>query len=179
MFFLEMEEWRQYMKELGIQEVVENLAAKGLPTEWPARVADPHDEHVFYLQKGKPWYESKCPRYEGYYLGSNSGGVKCCGTGGLLPGVVWYKTCSKGHENCPFFRKENEDGQQSVARSGGGNPCKGCPDRYTACSDHCKKPDFIAWKAEQKMIRENRRAHYALVDYTRKQVQKNRRKNER
>lgn len=63
--------------------------------------------------------------------------------------------------------------------SRGGNPCKGCPDRYTACADHCEKPERLAWVEEQKKIRENRRAHYALADYTRKQVQKNRRKNER
>lgn len=37
------------------------------------------------------------------------------------------------------------------------NPCKGCPDRYPGCSDHCKKPERQAWKAEQEKIRENRR----------------------
>ena len=39
------------------------------------------------------------------------------------------------------------------------NPCKGCPDRYTACSDHCKKDAFLKWKAEQDLIRKNRRAY--------------------
>ena len=37
------------------------------------------------------------------------------------------------------------------------NPCKGCPDRYTACADHCKKPEKLAWEAEQEKIRRNRR----------------------
>jgi endogenous inhibitor of DNA gyrase (YacG/DUF329 family) len=59
--------------------------------------------------------------------------------------------------------------------SRGGNPCRGCPDRYIACSDHCKKREFLEWQAEQKKIREARRAHYELADYTRKQIQKNRR----
>ena len=36
-------------------------------------------------------------------------------------------------------------------------PCKDCPDRYFACSDHCRKPDFLAWKQEQNTIRENKR----------------------
>lgn len=93
------------MEALGIQGVIDHLNAKGLPTEWPARVADPEGKTVFYLRKGKPHYESKCPYYEGYYLGGTSGAVKCSGTGELLPGVVWYTTCQKGHENCPFFQK--------------------------------------------------------------------------
>lgn len=59
--------------------------------------------------------------------------------------------------------------------SRGGNPCKGCPDRYTACSDHCKKQEFLAWQAEQKKIRDTRRDYYELADYTRKQILKNRR----
>ena len=37
------------------------------------------------------------------------------------------------------------------------NPCKGCQDRYPACSDHCEKPEFLAWKEEQALIRKNRR----------------------
>lgn len=36
------------------------------------------------------------------------------------------------------------------------NPCKGCPDRYPACSDHCKKPALLSWRAEQELIRKNR-----------------------
>jgi len=39
------------------------------------------------------------------------------------------------------------------------NPCRGCPDRYPACSDHCQKPEFLAWKAEQEKIRKNRAAY--------------------
>ena len=42
-------------------------------------------------------------------------------------------------------------------------PCKGCPDRYTACSDHCKKPEYLAWKAEQEKIREARRNYRSPV----------------
>lgn len=38
-------------------------------------------------------------------------------------------------------------------------PCHGCPYRYTACSDHCTRPEFLAWKAEQEKIRKNRAAY--------------------
>lgn len=43
--------------------------------------------------------------------------------------------------------------------SRGVSPCKGCPDRYTACSDHCKKPEFLKWLAEKKLVAKNRRAY--------------------
>ena len=43
------------------------------------------------------------------------------------------------------------------------HPCQGCPDRYPACSDHCRKEAFLAWKAEHKKIRENRQAYTAGV----------------
>ena len=43
------------------------------------------------------------------------------------------------------------------------NPCKGCPDRYPACSDHCQKPEHLKWKAERETIRENRRKHKSPV----------------
>ena len=54
------------------------------------------------------------------------------------------------------------------------NPCYGCPDRYPACSDHCKKPDFLAWREEQKRIRENRAKYDTTTDYTADQINKNR-----
>ena len=42
-------------------------------------------------------------------------------------------------------------------RSNRPNPCHGCPDRYRACSDTCKKPEYLKWKAEQELIRQNRK----------------------
>ena len=33
-------------------------------------------------------------------------------------------------------------------------PCKGCKDRYTACSDHCQKPEYLAWQEERKRVKE-------------------------
>ena len=41
--------------------------------------------------------------------------------------------------------------------------CQGCPDRYPACSDHCKKEEFLKEKAEKEKIRENRKAYYAPI----------------
>ena len=43
------------------------------------------------------------------------------------------------------------------------NPCKGCPDRYPACSGHCEKPEYLAHKEEQEKIRAARRAYYSPV----------------
>ena len=42
-------------------------------------------------------------------------------------------------------------------------PCKGCPDRYPACSGHCKKPDFLAYQAELEKIRKARKAYYSPI----------------
>lgn len=38
-------------------------------------------------------------------------------------------------------------------------PCKGCPDKVPACADHCRKPEYLAWREEQARIRK------AMKDY--------------
>ena len=38
-------------------------------------------------------------------------------------------------------------------------PCHGCPDRYPACSGHCEKPEYLAWRAELKRVKKNRRQY--------------------
>lgn len=54
-------------------------------------------------------------------------------------------------------------------------PCYGCSDRHIACSDHCQKPEFIAWKEEQDRIREAKRLESAIWGYTANEIRKNRR----
>lgn len=63
-------------------------------------------------------------------------------------------------------------------RSGRFNPCRGCPDRYSACSDHCTKPDFLKWKAEQETIRQNKRDYNRMNNYVFRQSERNRRERE-
>lgn len=46
-------------------------------------------------------------------------------------------------------------------------PCKGCPERFPACSDRCPKDargeyGYKAWKAYQKKIDDKRKAYNAL-----------------
>lgn len=43
------------------------------------------------------------------------------------------------------------------------NPCKGCPDRYPACSARCRKPEYLKWQSEQETIRKNRAAYWESV----------------
>ena len=50
-----------------------------------------------------------------------------------------------------------------ISRSSRHNPCMGCPDRYPACSDHCEKPEFNAYKAEQAKIKENRGKYWSPI----------------
>lgn len=104
--FVKQEVWRKYMKELGIQEAIDYLAAKGLPTEWPTRVIDPSEKYAVYLPEGKPWNKSTCPCYAGYYLLGGTGTVQCRTAGELLPGIVWLKVCSKEYCKCPFYKEE-------------------------------------------------------------------------
>lgn len=54
-------------------------------------------------------------------------------------------------------------------------PCKGCPDRVPACSDHCRKEDFLAWRQEQARIREARDRERELKSYVINEIRKNRR----
>ena len=30
-------------------------------------------------------------------------------------------------------------------------PCKNCPDHRQPCSDHCQKPEYLAWKDEKEV----------------------------
>ncbi len=55
------------------------------------------------------------------------------------------------------------------------HPCKGCTARYPACSDHCTKPEYLAYKAEQETIRKNRAAYSGMNDYVFRQSERNRR----
>lgn len=50
-----------------------------------------------------------------------------------------------------------------ISRSSRHNPCMGCQDRYPACSDHCKKPEFKAYKAEQEKIKKNRQKYWSPI----------------
>ena len=109
-FFMEEEKplvWRQYMEELGIQRIIDSLKQKGLPCQWPLKVADPNEP---YTLKAHPYmYPSRCPHFGGYWLRGGTGGVDCKAAGEMLPGVVWYEVCLKEFEKCPFYgRKETE-----------------------------------------------------------------------
>ena len=63
-----------------------------------------------------------------------------------------------------------------MMRGGRYNPCRGCQDRYPACSDHCEKPDFLEWKLEQALIRENRAKNRDNDAYTVDAIRKSRRR---
>ena len=38
-------------------------------------------------------------------------------------------------------------------------PCWKCKDRYPGCHDHCTKPEYLEYEAEQQKIREARAAY--------------------
>ena len=94
------------MNELGIQKTIDNLISRGRPSEWPTKVVDRNEFGAVFEAKGNPHYRSRCPRYEGYWLLGGTGSVQCNACEELLPGVVWYETCAKEYEKCPFFVTE-------------------------------------------------------------------------
>lgn len=63
-----------------------------------------------------------------------------------------------------------------MIRSGRNNPCRGCPDRYPGCSDHCTKPEKLAWNEEQETIRRNRAKVRDNDAYTVDAIRKSRRR---
>ena len=105
-FFDEPQKWRQYMEELGIQGVIDYLRAKDLPCEWPQKVPDPENPATLKATVTASSYKSRCPYYRGYWLCGGIGGVECAAAGEIIPGIVWYKTCSEKHIDCPFYKKE-------------------------------------------------------------------------
>ena len=63
-----------------------------------------------------------------------------------------------------------------TTRNGRLCPCKGCPDRYPGCSDHCRKDAYLRWKQEQDLIRANRAKGRDNDSYTVDAIRKNRRR---
>ena len=116
MFFFEKDPaWMQYINELGIQAVIDYLKGGGHPCGWPLYVADPSEKHVTFLPHGRGFsaYKSKCPNYEGYYLGGSRAAVKCTACPDLLPGIVVDTMCTKDFTACPYCRqKENTKNEQ-------------------------------------------------------------------
>lgn len=47
--------------------------------------------------------------------------------------------------------------------SGRNAPCRGCSDRHRACSDHCQKPEYMAYREELETIKRNRRKYICPV----------------
>lgn len=47
--------------------------------------------------------------------------------------------------------------------SGRNDPCNGCPDKVPACSDHCQKPDYLAFRERLDTIRKNRQKYICPV----------------
>lgn len=42
-------------------------------------------------------------------------------------------------------------------------PCKNCPEHRQPCSDHCQKPEYLAWKDENEKINKRHREHIGSI----------------
>ena len=89
----------------GFAAAKRHLEETGHPSTWITELVDTSDKHATFLKDGRPWYKSRCPNYEGYWLEGCTGSVQCGSYGGLLPGLMWDTTCKGGFEQCPFCTK--------------------------------------------------------------------------
>ena len=56
-------------------------------------------------------------------------------------------------------------------RNASGCPCKGCTDRYPACSDHCQKPEYLEYRKrmkERKEAEDKEKKSYPMSDAKKK-----------
>jgi hypothetical protein len=53
--------------------------------------------------------------------------------------------------------------EMEVPMSNRSGPCKGCEDRYTACSAHCQKEAYLKWRAELALIKKNRESYVTPI----------------
>lgn len=81
------------------------------PWEWILETVDPHAYGSIFLKNGRPWYQSECPYYQGYWLHGGTGSVQCGANSELLPGLHHHHFCRtpEGCEKCPQ-RKSNTGG---------------------------------------------------------------------
>lgn len=101
----------------GFAESKAYLESKGLPWGWIIKTADTSDKYTIYLKHGRPFYKSDCPNYKGYWADGVHGAVDCAACTSPLPSLMWDKTCKGEFTRCPFFGKEETDGQNNQ-----GNP---------------------------------------------------------
>ncbi len=87
----------------AFQKAYDKLKAGGHSTEWLLQAVDPDLPTAMFVKSGKPWYLSRCPYYEGYWLDGHIGSVQCKSAGLLLPGHFWYAFCREKCRECPFF----------------------------------------------------------------------------
>lgn len=67
--------------------------------------------------------------------------------------------CGHAVDKQAIFKHEAKRYWDRVCQDRKDKPCLNCPDRHTACSDHCQKPEKIAWDEKQARIRENRKKY--------------------
>lgn len=91
----------------GFEEERERLRNKGFPYGWIDKVVTPDEPGAVFVKKGVPFARSDCPDCEGIWLSGGFSSVQCKAHDGLLPGMMWDKTCGKNKEQCPF-RKQQE-----------------------------------------------------------------------
>lgn len=92
----------------GFKEAKTHLEKEGHPSDWIYETVDTSNATAHFVKSGKPWYVSKCPHYQGFWLLGGCGSVQCTAHNGLLPGLMWENVCKGDFESCPFYKKQEE-----------------------------------------------------------------------
>jgi len=90
--------------EKAYARIAADLEAKGKPSYWIHEVVNRETPHAIFLNLGKPFYKSKCPLFEGYWLHGGCGSVQCKASKDLFPGLHLELTCRDNHEVCPYYK---------------------------------------------------------------------------
>lgn len=93
-----------FTKLPGFKEAIAGLEKRGRLTGWVTEIVDKENPDALFLKKGKPWYKSECPCFEGYWLDGGIGSVQCSVHEGLIPGLMWQNTCRVSFEKCPYLK---------------------------------------------------------------------------
>lgn len=140
-------------------------------------------ENVIEVRPADPdsqWRLKPCRRCKGSNLayeryatsGADAWRAKCYDCGFTVDGGHPVQ-----HDAQLAWNQEEKPVPNTPWRNSGGDktPCYGCPDRYTACSDHCRKPEYLAWKERKRKIARARMEEGRVNGCTADQIRKNRR----
>lgn len=90
----------------GFEQAKKRIERSGYKSDWINKnIAINEKSVIFIKQKKRLSSISKCPYFEGKWFSS----IKCSKCCVPIPGLHLDLTCSRGYEQCPFYKGESID----------------------------------------------------------------------